>query len=98
LILYEVLAGRRVFAGLNIFQIAFQAETGRRPAIPDGIHPSLQETIRRSWAIEPHQRPTMSEILAVFEQSNYPFYDDVDVAAVKKFVSDVKRNEPPPPP
>jgi hypothetical protein len=95
LILYEILVGQSVFsAKLTLYQIALQADSARRPDIPANIHPSVQAVIRRSWSAKPEDRPTMREILDDFQRNNYPFYDDVKLPDVKKFVADVKKNEP----
>jgi serine/threonine protein kinase len=91
LILYEVLVGKPVFSpAMNPYQIACQSINNIRPPIPSVVHPSIQKVIKGAWAPKPEDRPTIDEILSVFEAKNYPFYKDADEKAVKQYVAKMK--------
>jgi serine/threonine protein kinase len=98
LILYEILVGETVYSPkLNVYQLALQSQRpGNRPEIPDTVHSSVKTVIQRCWQVNPIDRLDVDEILDSFQANNYPFYADVDVKAVKSYISWVKKNEPPP--
>jgi serine/threonine protein kinase len=94
IILFEVLTGQPVFDHRQEFgRVFYQAATGIRPKIPAEVHESLKTLIKRCWSALPSDRPLFNEILAIFESNHYPFYPDVDVAAVQRDVRDVRRAE-----
>jgi serine/threonine protein kinase len=95
LVLYEILMGKPVFAHkMRPEQIAYQSTKEVRPKIPKGaMHQSLQIIIESCWGINVRGCPTFHEILNILEANNYPFYRDVDVGAVTRYVWEVRQSE-----
>jgi serine/threonine protein kinase len=94
LILYEILVGESVFPrDSGIAQLMEFHLTGTHASMPAWIDPAIVNIVERCWISTPEDRPDFDEILAILEQSEFPFFGDVDVRTVKMFISDVRCQE-----
>jgi serine/threonine protein kinase len=94
LTLYEILTGERVFSkDLTFTQLVRAYLAKDRARIPPTIHFVIKELIERCWSEIPDERPGFDEIYDVLETNDFPFYSDVDVSAVKQFITEVKLKE-----
>jgi TPR repeat protein len=94
LILFEVLVETSVFPkGGSIVQLVEMHMQNTRPAIPDGIHPSIAKIIRKCWSTNPEDRPTFEEIFEVLAKNWFPFFRDVEYSECERFICEVLAKE-----
>jgi serine/threonine protein kinase len=86
LILYELLTGESVFPkNRDLVRIAMMQAEGKRPEIPDWIHPMIAEVIKKCWSMNPAERPTFEEIYGELRQEWFPFYPKVAGSVLIEF-------------
>ncbi|OHT02315.1 TKL family protein kinase [Tritrichomonas foetus] len=74
LILWEMLTGEVPFAGLESAQVIYNVVIQQqRPIIPENTPIYLQKLIESCWAHNPHERPTFSQIIPLFEDGTIEF-------------------------
>jgi serine/threonine protein kinase len=89
---YELITGKRVLKGNNLFQVGNAALKGEeRPLIPTEWTPEFARLIERAWAVEPNERPSFPEILNVFKACGYQLWPRIHTRAIRQFVRDVRR-------
>ena len=65
LLMWMIFTGETPYAGLKEQQIPQCVISGQRESFTTAIPDSYQNLIARCWAQDPHQRPTMEEVLQV---------------------------------
>jgi serine/threonine protein kinase len=89
LILWEILTGTRIWQGrANAAEIMNNAIGGKRPDIPSSIPPFLRDVVARSWKPDPKDRPSFREIFELFEANHFAFFDGLNVAGLRTYVTD----------
>ncbi|OHS97880.1 TKL family protein kinase [Tritrichomonas foetus] len=74
MILYEMAAHEIPFHNYaRPLQVASKVMAGERPQIPSNISDSLQSLIKRCWAQDPSQRPSMHQVVAELETGTTVF-------------------------
>jgi serine/threonine protein kinase len=94
LILYEVLVGESVFPKKgNPLQIALMHAEGTRPEIPEVIHSSIANLIRKCWSKNPEDRPTFEEVFEILDANQFRFFEDVEYSECERFICEVMAEE-----
>jgi serine/threonine protein kinase len=94
LTVYEILKGEGVFPkDITPMQLCRLYSKGFRPEIPPTIHRSVKKLIERCWNDDPDKRPSFDEIYEKLAANWFPFYKDTDMAAVERFIAEVKAQE-----
>lgn len=62
MVLWEMVTGETPFHGKTPLQVVRALDTGKRPEIPDTVHPTFAQLIRECWAQDMNARPTFNEI------------------------------------
>jgi TPR repeat protein len=93
LILYEVVVGRAVYAGQghSEHRVMYMAVNNIRAELPPDMSSDVKSLITRCWSGDRDCRPSFSDVLIELERIEFKILADVDSAAVKRFVSDVRR-------
>jgi serine/threonine protein kinase len=92
LILYEILFGHPVFALTMRPQqlMAAVMDPNRRPKIEQGSCKMIVKVmLEKCWSVNAGDRATFDELLERFTQMGFKFFDDVDSAAVEKYMGEV---------
>lgn len=60
----ELATGEKPFVGLAIGQIVYSViYAGARPDLPSWLPPAYASLVRRCWAADPAERPSMADVL-----------------------------------
>jgi hypothetical protein len=61
------------------------------------IHPKcgslMQNLIRRCWSINPDERPSFRDILALFQQHDFDLFSNADAGAIRKYHAEIREWE-----
>jgi serine/threonine protein kinase len=87
---YELITGKHVLEGKGLLQVADAAMSGVRPPIPSEWGPEFARLVETAWAVEPKNRPSVLEIINVFDKCDCQLWQAVDPGAVREFVSDIQ--------
>lgn len=69
IVLWELLTNRMPFEGMSNLQAAYAAAFKQeRPALPDGISPSLAFIVQSCWVEDPNMRPSFSQIIRLLNE------------------------------
>jgi serine/threonine protein kinase len=64
----EVLTGQEPFPHMQLLEVATLVKTeGMYPGVPDNAPDWLAELLLRCWSFDPAARPTMSQIVDIFD-------------------------------
>jgi hypothetical protein len=58
--------------------------TGKRPALPSGMHPVQKPIVERGWKADPAKRPTTAEIRTELSEVDGLVFDGTDAERVKR--------------
>ena len=86
LILYEIVTGEEIFAGLNPYQVMGRATQGVRPDIPNSVHPRVKDLIKACWAVDPSSRPSFADIISRLEDIDYCIGYPCDQSRIHSFI------------
>lgn len=64
--IHEVLTGTEPYRGMDLTTIAARVQARMlRPEVPAGTHHVLADIMKRTWAFEPSERPSMHDIFTI---------------------------------
>jgi serine/threonine protein kinase len=94
LILYEIIAGRPVFAqGEPPFSVIRRWHEGITETIPDSVNPEIGELIPMCWKRDPDERPSFDDIFHTFEKIGFDVIPGARNTWVREFVATVLGKE-----
>lgn len=70
MVLYELVARQAPFENEEWEFTHYQehvGKNGKRPTLPDTVHPSIAELINKCWTQDRSDRPTTSDIVAIIK-------------------------------
>jgi serine/threonine protein kinase len=70
MVLYELCVGEKPWSNprdggpqLTLFNLMRNVKKGKRPTVPDWVHPAYKELMTKCWAQNPEERPTFRQIV-----------------------------------
>jgi hypothetical protein len=88
LVMYRVITGLPVFAGMDDRRVSTEVQKGIRPKIPPSVSPEISSLFEDGWANSP-DRPGGDEFLARLREVGYRIRPNVDTEKVEKFVQSI---------
>ncbi|CAN1235032.1 Serine/threonine-protein kinase STY17, partial [Linum perenne] len=68
IVLWELVTAKVPYETMTPLQAALGVRQGKRPEIPENLHPGLSDLMQRCWETDPVNRPPFSEITVELER------------------------------
>eukprot|EP01117_Protostelium_nocturnum_P017144 TRINITY_DN6926_c0_g1_i1.p1 TRINITY_DN6926_c0_g1~~TRINITY_DN6926_c0_g1_i1.p1 ORF type:complete len:704 (-),score=261.21 TRINITY_DN6926_c0_g1_i1:113-2050(-) len=76
IVMWEMWVAKEPFSDLQIFAIPGVVIEGKRPPIPDDIHPEYSRIMQKCWDQMPEKRPPFKDLVLQFEWMSKNFKED----------------------